>query len=119
MSYFYSKMSKEIYENPDLKKERQNCPFNKEEITHLLDGGKEKTIERKQLGKIKKYRCLDNSKQYFLFLENYILSDEQLKDAVPMEYLSHADKYAEELRKACLLMHKLADSPAGQVPTLR
>ncbi|EFX90118.1 hypothetical protein DAPPUDRAFT_300149 [Daphnia pulex] len=93
-------MSKEIYENPDLKKERQNCPFNKEEITHLLDGGKEKTIERKQL-------------------ENYILSDEQLKDAVPMEYLSHADKYAEELRKACLLMHKLADSPAGQVPTLR
>ncbi|XP_046437012.1 probable peroxisomal acyl-coenzyme A oxidase 1 [Daphnia pulex] len=93
-------MSKEIYENPDLKKERQNCPFNKEEITHLLDGGKEKTIERKEL-------------------ENYILSDEQLKDAVPMEYLSHADKYAEELRKACLLMHKLADSPAGQVPTLR
>nr|CAH0099019.1 unnamed protein product [Daphnia galeata] len=91
---------KETYENPDLKKERQNCPFNKEEITNLLDGGKEKTAERKQL-------------------ENYILSDEQLKDAVPMEYLSHADKYAEELRKACLLMHKLENSPAGQVPTLR
>ncbi len=55
MSYFHSKMSKEIYENPDLKKERENCPFNKEEITNLLDGGKEKTIERKQLGKIKNY----------------------------------------------------------------
>jgi acyl-CoA oxidase len=41
---------KETYENPDLKKERQNCPFNKEEITNLLDGGKEKTAERKQLG---------------------------------------------------------------------
>jgi hypothetical protein len=40
---------KETYENPDLKKERQNCPFNKEEI-NLLDGGKEKTAERKQLG---------------------------------------------------------------------
>lgn len=52
-------------------------------------------------------------------LETYILSDEQLKDAVPMEYLSHADKYAEDLRKSCLLMHKLADSPAGQVQTLR
>lgn len=93
-------MTKEIYENPDLKKERQNCPFNKEEITNFLDGGKEKTTERRQL-------------------ETYILSDEQLKDPVPMEYLSHADKYAEELRKSCLLMHKLADSPAGQVQTLR
>ena len=48
-------MSKEIYENPDLKKERQNCPFSKEEITNLLDGGKEKTAERRQLGKLKKY----------------------------------------------------------------
>ena len=43
-------MSKEIYENPDLKKERQNCPFNKEEITNLCDGGVEKTEERRQLG---------------------------------------------------------------------
>lgn len=46
-------MSKETYENPDLKKERQNCSFDKEEITNLLDGGREKTIERRQLGKIK------------------------------------------------------------------
>ncbi len=36
-----------------------------------------------------------------------------------MEYLSHAEKYAEELRKSCLLMQKLGDSPAGQVQTLR
>lgn len=42
------------YENPDLKKERANCSFNKEEITHLIDGGREKTEERKELGK-----CLD------------------------------------------------------------
>ena len=36
-----------------------------------------------------------------------------------MEYLSHAEKYAEELRKSCLLMQKLGDSPIGQVETLR
>lgn len=41
---------KETYENPDLKRERQNCPFIQEEITNLLDGGKDKTAERKQLG---------------------------------------------------------------------
>lgn len=51
-------MSKETYENPDLKKERQNCPFNKEEITFLLDGGKEKTDERRQLGKIFKHQLI-------------------------------------------------------------
>ena len=39
------------YENPDLKRERANCSFNKEEITHLIDGGPEKTKERKELGK--------------------------------------------------------------------
>lgn len=38
------------YENPDLKRERQNCPFNKEEITNLIDGGPAKTKERRELG---------------------------------------------------------------------
>ena len=36
-----------------------------------------------------------------------------------VEYLSHSDRYASELRKACLLIGKLNDSPAGQVQTLR
>ena len=38
------------YENADLKRERQSCSFNKEEITNLLDGGADKTIERRELG---------------------------------------------------------------------
>ena len=33
--------------NPDLAKERENCPFSKEEVTNLLDGGPEKTRERR------------------------------------------------------------------------
>lgn len=38
------------YENADLKRERQNCPFNQEEITNLMDGGAEKTKERREIG---------------------------------------------------------------------
>lgn len=29
-----------------------------------------------------------------------------------MEYLSHADKYANDLKKACLLIQKLRDPPS-------
>ena len=43
-------MSKPLYENPDLKRERKNCHFNKEEITNLIDGGIEKTKYRRELG---------------------------------------------------------------------
>lgn len=37
-------------ENPDLRKERQSCPFDKEEITNWFDGGAEKTKNRRELG---------------------------------------------------------------------
>jgi len=40
----------ENYENPDLKRERTNCPFDKEEVTNLLDGGVELTEDRRKLG---------------------------------------------------------------------
>lgn len=38
------------YENPDLRRERSGCQFDKEEITNLIDGGVEKTKERRELG---------------------------------------------------------------------
>lgn len=47
-------MSRPTYENPDLKRERQNCHFDKEEITTLIDGGKEKTEYRRALSNIQK-----------------------------------------------------------------
>ncbi len=34
---------------PDLERERQTCPFSQEEITHLIDGGPQKTKERRAL----------------------------------------------------------------------
>ena len=42
----------DVYENFDLKRERSQCSFDKEEITNLIDGGKEKTKERRDLGMI-------------------------------------------------------------------
>lgn len=36
--------------NPDLIKERKKCTFNPQELTYLLDGGKEKTEARKERG---------------------------------------------------------------------
>ncbi len=38
--------------NPDLAKERLNCPFSKEELTILLDGGPDKTAERRRVQKV-------------------------------------------------------------------
>ena len=40
----------EPYCNPDLKRERANCAFNKEEVTIIFDGTKERMEERKKLG---------------------------------------------------------------------
>lgn len=36
--------------NSDLIKEREKCTFNTVELTYLLDGGEEKTNERKSRG---------------------------------------------------------------------
>jgi len=38
--------------NPDLAKERLNCPFSQEELTNLLDGGPQKTSERRKFEKV-------------------------------------------------------------------
>ena len=38
--------------NPNLARERENCPFSKEEITNLIDGSPEKTAERRSVEKM-------------------------------------------------------------------
>lgn len=50
---FLEKMSQSTYENPDLKRERSRCSFNKDEITHLVDGGADRTKLRRQIGKLR------------------------------------------------------------------
>lgn len=41
--------------NEDLVRERKKCTFDISELTHLIDGGEQNTLERKEIGKY--YRC--------------------------------------------------------------
>lgn len=45
-------MPTKIKVSPDLERERKKCTFNTQELTHLLDGGPEKTAERKERGTV-------------------------------------------------------------------
>ncbi|KAK9889088.1 hypothetical protein WA026_004361 [Henosepilachna vigintioctopunctata] len=76
--------------NADLLKERAKCTFNPKELTHFLDGSEQKTLERKER-------------------EKFFLDDPELKSKVPMEYLSHKEKYEENIRKACVIFRKVQE----------
>lgn len=43
---------KNIKVNVDLAKERLKCNFNITEVTHILDGGEQNTVQRKKIGKV-------------------------------------------------------------------
>ncbi|KAB7498100.1 putative peroxisomal acyl-coenzyme A oxidase 1 [Armadillidium nasatum] len=90
---------------PDLQKERDNCPFDKEEVTNFIDGGKDKTNLRRKL-------------------EKYFLADPELQDKLSPDYLSHEDRYANELRKAVCVVRKLNEDEnvqhlAGEMEGIR
>ncbi|CAG9581083.1 unnamed protein product [Danaus chrysippus] len=70
--------------NADLQKERDSCSFNVTELTNLIDGGIEKTAERKKR-------------------EEMALKEGIHIDEVPSVYLSHKEKYELAIKKACLL----------------
>jgi acyl-CoA oxidase len=40
------------------------------------------------------------------FSENYFFSDPELNDSVPIDFLSHKEKYEEAVRKACIVYKK-------------
>nr|CAD7263258.1 unnamed protein product [Timema shepardi] len=75
--------------NEDIENERKKSTFDPLELTHLLDGGPEKTLERKEREKL-------------------FLSDPELMDDVPAEYLSHKEKYELSIKKACKLFKKVS-----------
>lgn len=47
--------------NPDIMKERQNATFDVEKLTHILDGGSEKTKRRREIGEFEMSPLLDKS----------------------------------------------------------
>lgn len=75
---------------PDLQRERQNCSFDTEELTHIVDGGKDQTAFRRELRQL-------------------LASDPAFEDEIPPEYLSHEDRYLNEMRKTCHLDSKVAE----------
>lgn len=99
--------------NKDLKKERENCPFDIDELTNFWDGGINKTIYRKKMG-MYEYQirpgltCLPIIISS-IFLESFFLSDPNLIDNIPIEYLSHKERYECGIRKSCIVFRKFKE----------
>lgn len=74
--------------NEDLRREREQCTFNTDELTYLFDGGKEKTLERREL-------------------VEFFAKDPRIQDEVPIEYLSYKERYQEAVKKSCIIFEKL------------
>lgn len=72
----------------DLLRERSKCTFDIKELTHLIDGGEDKTLDRKEL-------------------EDLVFNTPGIKDTVPEEYLSHKERYENAIRKSCILSELL------------
>ncbi|KAF9423218.1 hypothetical protein HW555_001287 [Spodoptera exigua] len=75
--------------NKDLIRERAKCTFNVTELTYFLDGGKDKTLERKERERV------------------MLTKREELFGGTPDEYLSHKEKYENSMRKAVILFSLL------------
>ncbi|CAG4983899.1 unnamed protein product [Colias eurytheme] len=71
--------------NTDLQRERDNCTFNVKELTNLLDGGPQKTEERKQR-------------------EEMVFQEGIHNESVPAMYLSYKEKYEIALKKSCAIL---------------
>ncbi|CAG0897403.1 unnamed protein product [Darwinula stevensoni] len=85
--------------NPDLLKERASCSFNKEELTNLLDGGKEATEHRRAL-------------------ESYILSIPGAFEGVSKyDHLGHKEFYEVAVAKSKKIMGALQVSNMEGVGT--
>jgi hypothetical protein len=66
------------------------------------------TFKRKQTGQVMVWT---SSHQFFfsLFQNHFFLEDPELQSKVPLEYLSHKEKYEEAVRKACIIFRKVQE----------
>ncbi|CAG9117946.1 unnamed protein product [Plutella xylostella] len=74
--------------NEDLVAERRKCTFDTQELTYIIDGGKEETQKRHEV-------------------ENIVTSIPELQDPIPEEYMSHKEKYENAVRRACYVTKAL------------
>ncbi|CAK1544437.1 unnamed protein product [Leptosia nina] len=70
-----------VQTNVDLDKERIKCNFNIQELTYIIDGGKHKTLQRRQI-------------------ENNVFTSGKHEDQVPDECLSLKERYENAVRKS-------------------
>ncbi|KAF7249057.1 Peroxisomal acyl-coenzyme A oxidase 1, partial [Varanus komodoensis] len=76
--------------NPDLRKEREAASFNTELLTHLLDGGAERTQRRREI-------------------EALAINDPDFKHE-DVNFLSRSQRYEEAIRKSALMVMKLREN---------
>ncbi|KAL6110252.1 acox1 [Pungitius sinensis] len=75
--------------NPDITRERQNATFDVEKLTHILDGGNEKTKRRREI-------------------EAMVFSDPDFKEEDP-NFLSRSERYDQAVKKSAQMILKLRE----------
>ncbi|XP_073957081.1 acyl-coenzyme A oxidase 1-like [Choristoneura fumiferana] len=89
--------------NKDLLNERDKCTFDVKALTTFIDGGPERTLERK-------YR------------EEIMLGEKELTEGVPEEYLSHKERYDDGIRKSVIvfgLVRRLQEEGRSNITNYR
>uniref|UniRef100_A0A8C3B3R2 Acyl-coenzyme A oxidase n=1 Tax=Cyclopterus lumpus TaxID=8103 RepID=A0A8C3B3R2_CYCLU len=75
--------------NPDITRERQHATFDVEKLTHILDGGPEKTRRRREI-------------------ESMVFSDPDFKEEDP-NFLSRSERYDQAVKKSAQMILKLRE----------
>ncbi|KAM8878434.1 peroxisomal acyl-coenzyme A oxidase 1 isoform 1-T1 [Spinachia spinachia] len=75
--------------NPDITRERENATFDVEKLTHILDGGNEKTKRRREI-------------------EAMVFSDPDFKEEDP-NFLSRSERYDQAVKKSAQMILKLRE----------
>ncbi|XP_078081425.1 peroxisomal acyl-coenzyme A oxidase 1 isoform X1 [Mustelus asterias] len=75
--------------NPDLRKERESASFHTEALTHILDGGAEKTRRRREI-------------------EALVLNDPEFQHE-DLNFLSRSERYDVAVKKSALMVRKIRE----------
>eukprot|EP00095_Tigriopus_kingsejongensis_P009257 maker-scaffold922_size80897-snap-gene-0.22 protein:Tk09257 transcript:maker-scaffold922_size80897-snap-gene-0.22-mRNA-1 annotation:"probable peroxisomal acyl-coenzyme a oxidase 1" len=88
--------------NPDLVEERKNCTFVSEELTNLIDGGKDATNERRRL-------------------EKHFLQSGSILDEVDLDAIGSVERYEHDIKKSVELFRlaKGSDGNDGAMENIR
>lgn len=99
--------------NKDLQDERDKIDFDIEEFTNWFYKGADKVEEKRFLGI---FTITWHTSVIFLIfikiLENFFLSDPEMRDETPISYLSHKEKYESAVKRVVLVLKKIQELQA-------